>query len=93
MFRGVCGERGRERRLLACRHAGRGKSSRSSSWCCRASRSQACPLLPLLLRRLGAVGAAAFSAFSNPWVAKAFLAGLWTALRFLGRTFVPVPIM
>ena len=33
----------------------------------------------------GAVGYGAFTAFSNPWVAKAVLAALWTFVRAMGR--------
>lgn len=34
--------------------------------------------------RAGVVAYSAFSMFSNPWVAKAVLAALWTALRWMG---------
>ena len=37
------------------------------------------------LYRLGAVGYGAFSMCTNPWVAKAVVAALWTALRMIGR--------
>lgn len=37
------------------------------------------------LYRLGAVGYGAFTMFSNPWVAKAVLAALWSCLRLMGR--------
>ena len=37
------------------------------------------------LYRLGALGYGAFSCFSNPWVAKAVLAALWSCLRLMGR--------
>jgi hypothetical protein len=38
-----------------------------------------------VLYRVGAVGYGAFTAFSNPWVAKAVLAALWTFVRAMGR--------
>ncbi|GAB4821764.1 hypothetical protein N2152v2_008810 [Parachlorella kessleri] len=38
-----------------------------------------------VLYRVGAVGYGAFTAFSNPWVAKAVLAALWTFVRAVGR--------
>lgn len=38
-----------------------------------------------VLYRVAAVGYGAFSAFSNPWVAKALVAALWTFVRMLGR--------
>lgn len=37
------------------------------------------------LYRLGAVGYGAFTMFTNPWVAKAVLAALWSCLRLMGR--------
>ncbi|PSC76909.1 hypothetical protein C2E20_0693 [Micractinium conductrix] len=37
------------------------------------------------LYRLGAVGYGAFSVFTNPWVAKAVLAALWSCVRLMGR--------
>jgi hypothetical protein len=37
------------------------------------------------LYRLGALGYGAFSMFTNPWVAKAVLAALWSCLRLMGR--------
>ncbi len=40
------------------------------------------------LYRLGALGYGAFSAFTNPWVAKAVLAALWSCLRLMGRLLV-----
>lgn len=35
--------------------------------------------------RAGVVAYGAFSMFSNPWVAKALVAALWTAVRMMGR--------
>lgn len=35
--------------------------------------------------RTGVVAYGAFSMFSNPWVAKAVLVALWTAVRMVGR--------
>jgi hypothetical protein len=37
------------------------------------------------LYRVGAIGYGAFSMFSNPWVAKAVVAALWSCLRLMGR--------
>jgi hypothetical protein len=37
------------------------------------------------LYRAGTLGYAAFSAFSNPYLARAVLAALWTAVRIIGR--------
>jgi hypothetical protein len=37
------------------------------------------------LYRVGAIGYGAFSMFTNPWVAKAVLAALWSCLRLVGR--------
>lgn len=51
--------------------------------------SPSLPLFPFC-GRLGAVGYAGFSAFSNPWVAKAVLAALWSCLRFMSRFVLPV---
>ena len=47
---------------------------------------------PAARRRLGAVGWGAFSMCTNPWVAKAILAALWSCLRLMGRFVVPVPL-
>ncbi|KAI7836619.1 hypothetical protein COHA_009504 [Chlorella ohadii] len=43
-----------------------------------------------LLYRLGAVGYGAFSMCTNPWVAKAVLAALWSCLRLMGRFVLPL---
>lgn len=40
--------------------------------------------------RLGAVGYGAFSMCTNPWVAKAVLAALWSCLRLMGRFVLPL---
>ena len=38
-----------------------------------------------VLYRVGAAGYGAFSVFSNPWLAQALLAALWTFVRAVGR--------
>jgi hypothetical protein len=38
-----------------------------------------------VLYRTGALGYGAFSVFTNPWLAKALLAALWSALRLMAR--------
>ncbi|PRW59956.1 hypothetical protein C2E21_1782 [Chlorella sorokiniana] len=45
-----------------------------------------------LLYRLGAVGYGAFSMCTNPWVAKAVLAALWSCLRLMGRFVLPLSL-